>query len=107
MSAQPHESLPRQSAPVPRDAASVYAALPADRAANFRAELDAALDQARADLDLAALTARLDQIVREYWAVASAASSPRAFQAEEDSRRWRAGEEIDVIPAEQVLQPVR
>jgi hypothetical protein len=85
----------------------VYAALPADRAANFRAELDAALDQARADLDLAALTARLDQIVREYWAVASAASSPRAFQAEEDSRRWRAGEEIDVIPAEQVLQPVR
>ena len=103
MSTQPYESPSRHGLPLPRDAASVYAALSGDRAANFRTEWEAALDQARTDLDLNALNGRLDRIVGDYWAGASAGLSSSALQAEEDGRRWRVGEEVSVIPAEQVL----
>lgn len=103
MSAQPYESPSHHGVPLPRDAASVHAALSSDRAAKFRAEWEAALDQARTDLDLNALNGRLDRIVGDYWAVASANLSSSALQADEDGRRWRAGEEVSVIPGDQVL----
>ncbi|WEH37254.1 DUF6247 family protein [Streptomyces sp. AM 4-1-1] len=107
MSAQPTEPLPRRSAVIPRDPASVRAALPAARAAGFQAEWDAALDQARADLDLAALTARLEKITAEYWAIVCALVSPRAVQADQDSRRWQAGGETDVISVEAAFSGLR
>jgi hypothetical protein len=103
MSAQPHEPAPRRSAPISRDAASVIAALPEDRAASFRTEWEAALDQARTDLDLGSLTQRLEKITGDYWAVASASASARVTEAATDGSQWRAGQDIDIIPAEQVL----
>jgi hypothetical protein len=98
MSAQPFAHDPHSY-----DAASVHEALPVEYAEEFRTAWNAALDEARRDLDLGKLTARLQSITAEYRAVAAALASSRASQARQDGQRWAKGQEIDCIPASEVL----
>lgn len=101
MSAQPFES-PRP-APIERTAKAVLAALPPQRAAEFKREWTAALDRAREDMDLAPL----QEVVNGYWGVASAAASPNAAEATEQARRFLAGHDIAVVPASEVFARLR
>jgi uncharacterized protein DUF6247 len=97
MSAQPVQS-PRP-APIERTAKAVVKALPPHRAAEFKRDWNAALDKAREEMDLAPL----QEVIDSYWGVASAAASPYAAEATEQARRFVAGHDIGVVPAEDVF----
>jgi Family of unknown function (DUF6247) len=101
MSAQPFES-PRP-ATIERTPKAVLAALPPQRAAEFKRDWNTALDKAREDMDLAPL----QEVVDSYWGVASAAASPNAAEATEQARRFVAGHDIGVVPASEVFARLR
>ena len=88
---------------IPREARAVRAALPLEQAEQFQQEWNAALDQAKEDMDLDGLYERLTVLTGALWGVASAWHSPNAAEVTEQGRRWQAGEDMDTISAEEVF----
>lgn len=98
MSAQPHEP---PLLGIDRTPEAVRASLDAADQARFDQAWREALDEARGNPSLTGL----QQVVGDFWAIASAKRSPNRVQAEDDERRWLAGENVG-IPAEQVFAEV-
>lgn len=89
---------------IERTMSAVHDALPPASASEFRTRLRRILLATIADMDVDALQVGLESLVLEFWAVASAWHSPNAAAATEAGERWVRGEDIGVVPAEEVFR---